>query len=306
MTGDAPTRYAARMRATIVYHTARQEPRLDWVIDDLARQALPSDELELVVVDALGRAAREIGFREIPAIVSLIETTPKPTPWQGPQRVTSRDWWAISNARNTGAVLCGTDYLAFLDDRCHLGPGWLAAVRRGEWERRSVVAGSYTKEEDGGRVSVDHRLQAFPDGRQDCGGGWLYGCTFALPLAWYLDVNGHEEGCDGLSGEDYILGLMLANRGHRIDFRPELFTLQDRSSRTIHGYARRDKGVSPRDKSHAAIDRFGRRTRTEFTPDLRALRGRIDRGEGFPGVDHAIEHRDWYDGQPLREIEMPA
>ena len=292
------------MRATIVYQTSRRDPRLDWIIDDLHLQSHRDDQIELIVVDALGRPAAEIGYRPIPAVVRLIEATPKPNLWQGPQRVTSRDWWAVSNARNTGAVLCGTDYLVFLDDRCHLGDGWLATVRQGERERESVVAGSYSKFEDG-KASVDHRLRAFPHGRHNCGGGWLYGCNFALPLAWYLDVNGHEEGCDGLSGEDYIMGLMLANQGRRIDFRPELFSRQDRPASATHGFARRDKGVSPDDKSHAALERFGKRMRTEFTPDLRELRGRVARGEAFPDVDRTIEHVDWYDGQPIRDMVMP-
>ena len=63
-----------------------------------------------------------------------------------------------------------------------------------------------------------------------------------------------------------------------------------------------DKGVSPNDKSHAALRRFGTQHRTEFTPDLRARRDLIARGEPFPVPDPAHDWRDWYDGQPIRDM----
>jgi len=291
------------MRASIVYITGRAEPRLDWLIEDLETQAIPSDDLELIVVDARGRTAADIGYRSTPSITRLVEATPKPCVWQGAQRVTRQDWWAVSNARNTGIALATRDYLAFLDDRCHLRPTWLAALRKAERERVSAIAGSYTKQEDG-RTSIDHRLQRYPDGLRNCGGGWLYGCSMALPLPWLLEVNGFEEGCDGLSGEDYILGLMLSRLGRRIDFRPELGVDQERSASYRHDLVRRDKGVSPHDKSHAAVARFGVRAKTEFTPDLQVMRDRIRSGLGFPDVPRE-EHRDWYDGQPVQEMEPP-
>jgi hypothetical protein len=98
---------------------------------------------------------------------------------------------------------------------------------------------------------------------------------------------------------------MLENNGHRIDFVPDLFVDQDRTVGTEHGFAMMDKGVSPDDKSHAALARFGKAKRTEFTPDLTALRGELARGGAFPLPDPAFEYRDWWDGQLVREMQPP-
>ena len=83
-----------------------------------------------------------------------------------------------------------------------------------------MLAGTYERIETRGDVSIithDHRMDKHPRGHRNCGGGWLFGCTMALPLAWALEVNGFEEGCDSLTGEDYIFGLMLDNSGRRIE-----------------------------------------------------------------------------------------
>ena len=300
------------MKASILYITGRLEPRLDWLFDGLARQARDNDDLELVVIDLHGRhlAALERNPERVPALKKIRVHQPKPNIWQGPHRVTSSDWWAKSNAINTALCLASHDYIACVDDRSRLGPEWLATVRRGE-RTAAVFCGSYERLEDG-KIVPDGRRASSPSGRRNCGGSWLYGCTWALPLAWALEVNGFEEGCDGMGGEDYIFGLNLAAAGHRLDFEPSLFVSLERSSYAstgTNGHAispvppkRTDKGVSPNDKSHAALARFGKRSRTEFTPDLVEIRRRIQIGEGWPQPAKDPEPRDWYDSQLIREM----
>jgi len=295
------------MRLTIAFITGRREPHLDWLLESLAPQVTPKDEITVLVIDMRGRTATALGARPYgswsPRVVAV---SPKPTPWQGPHRITSCDWWAKSSGMNTALVLCETDYIAFLDDCCRLGPKWLETVRRGERKRKAVLAGTYDKIERG-VLTPDHRRVKEPKGKSDCGGGWLFGCTFALPLEWALEVNGAEEGCDGLGTEDYIFGFMLSNNGHRIDFVPDMAVTQVRDEVSIPGIPsiglrRADKGTSPNDKSHFALARFRQRKRTEFTPDLRALRAQRAAGTlSWPMPDS--EMRDWYDGQLVREMK---
>lgn len=291
------------MKLTVVYITGRNEPHVDWAVEDLNRQIRSRDEITLVVVDTQSRSPEALGIQR-GKLKDVVISPPKPNIWQGAHRVTSVDWWANSNARNTGIALCGTDYVAFLDDRCRLGPYWLDVVRQAEDRRDSVVVGAYQKLEDG-KTTLDHRLQACPEGKLNCGGSWLYGCTFSLPLKWCLEVNGFEEGCDGLSGEDYIFGFMLENNGRRIDFAPAMFVTLERSGPHVNTYVRSDNGVPPNDKSHAAIERFKPRKRTEFTPDLKAIRKQVSRGKPFPIPDPQGDYRDWYDGAPIKSAVPP-
>lgn len=294
------------MKLTIAFLTGRAEPHLDWLLNSLTAQLNSADEVDILVIDLRGRSPEHLGSspRPLPNLRVRVEP-PKPSPWQGPKRVTTRDWWAKSSAMNTAFVLCETEYIAFTDDCCRLGPHWMETVRGGALRRKAVLAGTYDKIA-GGAVTSDHRRSAAPGGREDCGGGWLYGCTFALPLDWALGVNGAEEGCDGLGGEDYIFGLMLENKGHQIDFVTTMSVVQERVEVSMPNDPRAalrriDKGTAPNDKSHGALRRFGRRTRTEFTPDLQKLRDDREAGRAsWPAVDPDL--RDWYDGQLVREM----
>lgn len=304
------------MRLSLILITGREQPMIEWLLRALIEQRNDTDVIELVVIDAL-HGQRPIMTTEAQALMerlaeqrfSVRHTLPRPNIWQGKHRVTARDWFAASTARNTGIVFASHGYIAFIDDRSIPGPKWMETIRRGAQERQSVLAGTYDRiwPDDRGhrRTTADHRRALHPDGKLDCGGGWLYGCTLCLPLDWVLDVNGFEEGVDGLSGEDFILGLMLGNRGYRIDFVADLLVTIDREDITTRGtkYAVNDKGAPPNNKSAAALERFGKRERTEFTPDLRELRKLIACGDTFPVPDPNGDHRDWFDNAPIREME---
>ena len=297
------------MKVTIAYITAREEPHLEWLCDGIEQQAKSGDKIELIVVDALGRPAQAIGFRPIKAITKLVETRPKPTIWQGSHRITAHDFFANANARNTAIVLCTTSYICFLDDRCKLDPGWLEAVRRGEKKRDAVLCGSYTKHWSGG-ISTDHRRESDPRGKKKCLPEWSYGCNLALPVKWALRVNGFEEGCDPVGVEDCVFGQMLGNAGYRLDFVSEMSVQQDRNDPRgyLHPaqFPRQDKGQPPNNKRQALQERFFKRERTEFTPDLAELRKKLSRREAFPTPVPSFDYRDWYDGSQIRSACMTS
>jgi hypothetical protein len=295
------------MKFTVAYITAREEPHLEWLCDGIEKQARSEDKIELIVVDALGRPATAIGYRPVKEIKKLVQTKPKPTLWQGEQRITAHDFFANANARNTAIALCTTEYICFLDDRCKLGSGWLDAVRRGERKHEAVLCGSYTKHWNGG-ISMDHRRESHPKGKKKCLPAWSYGCNLGLPLKWALKVNGFEEGCDPVGVEDCVFGQMLSNAGYRLDFVPEMAVEQDRHDprgflHPVH-FPRQDKGQAPNNKRQALQTRFFKRSRTEFTPDLVALRKTLSRGQSFPKPDPGYDYRDWYDDSPIRDAHI--
>lgn len=295
------------MRITIAYLTARENPKLEWLLYSLDRDTKHGDEIDLIFVDFWGRPAQTLGVTPRPWLANIINSPPKPTIWQGPHRITKSDWWAKANSCNTALVLCETDFVVFVDDRCRPDAGWLSAIRACEHSRQSVLAGPYDKHVDDGTVRgtmvVDHRRRFAPSGRNNCGGAWLFGGNFALPLAWALEVNGFEEGCDPVGGEDYIFGQMLCNRGRRIDFDVNMSIDQDRRLGDDHPFPRKDKGVSPNDKSHAMNNRFDIRMRTELTPDLVELRAayRQNGYVSFKVPDPKATYLDWYDDSNIAD-----
>lgn len=306
-----------RPKLTAAYITGRQEPKFEWFLDSLRNQYTGHDRINLIIVDLLAEQRDRTAY-DLSGFADVKWVEPKPTVWQGKHRVTDADWWAMSNARNTAFCLCETDWIAFLDDRCVLMPGWLEAIKKA-MAGNYIVCGSYQKrsgmEVEGGfikgykkLIGDDSRIKQAPGGMVHCPGGWLFGCTFAMPLEQALHINGFEEGCDSLSMEDVIFGMMVKNNGYHLNYDPQMRMIEDRTEgetsagHDIGGVLKRtDKGVSPNDKSHAALVRFGVRKTTEFTPDLRKIHDVIKHGGGFPIPKEPV--LDWYDQQPVKEFK---
>jgi hypothetical protein len=315
------------MLISIGYVTSRKEPRFDWFLDSLRRQLQSSDDVEIILVDFFAQPCddwtrenvdwRGIQLSRAVHKLSVRWSPPKPTVWSGPGRLPKDNWWSAANARNTALCLARGDFFACVDDRCVLMDGWMEAVREAV-KGQYVVCGPYQKrvgitvkdgviEHAGIVTGEDNRLAYIKEHYQSLAnpysapGEWLYGCSFGLPLEWALRVNGFDETCDSSSGEDYIFGLMLQNNGYPMYLDTRMYLIEDRSPEALGvPMVRKDKGVSPNDKSHALLAKLRGQRRAQHPWDIRDLRTRVQKGAPWPKAFWPTT--DWYDGQPVKEM----
>jgi len=303
------------MSLTIAYITAKNKPCLDWFMDSLSLPINAIIDPEVIVIMSPWNLPEPNPYW--PKKVSFAH--PKPTVWQGKHRLTKEDWWGASNARNTAFCLCHSEWIAFVDDRCVLLPGWIDAVRRamkgnyavcGAYEKRTGMTVKNGVIEHGGIITGEDCRLAYllktghGPNLFDAPGNWIFGCTFALPLEWALAVNGFEELCDGLSMEDVIFGMNLANAGYPIKYDPAMKIIEDRTPGQIGPDMKRSSKErfpnDKEDKGHKALERFGKEKRTQHQWNLSDIRKSVLAGNPFPIPQGPIT--DWFDNQLLSEM----
>ena len=326
MTGSAPG-------VTVVYTTYRPVPHFDWFADSLARQAGDAD-VEVVLVDGLHAPERTAAFGEmVRGRFAFRHVPPMPSPYAGPFRRTQRDLFSAASARNTGIVHASKPYVVFCDDLAVLMPDWWSEVRRAAADGY-VVAGAYQKHremvvQDGVLAAsccdpsgVDTRWQTGDDSRLvRIEGSQLFGCSFGAPRALLVEVNGFDELCDSIGGEDAHCGVRVTFSGAAIYYSRRMLTIESQEG---HGagtprwridrktlpsvYLRRlrEFGVGRRcvngawDSSHMIIDiLYGTRSNQPMgnyylieTLNEAALTGIVSR---FPTTY-------WFDGRMLSEL----
>lgn len=331
-----------RQVISIIYQTSRKNPRFHWFIDSLFAQWKDSGApIKLIVVDfyadhsqrkeAFAVMAREFISRG----VRFVHTSPAPSVWQGPHRLTSRDFFAAANSRNTGICYADDGYIVFVDDLSVLLPGWFQQVQEavaGGW----IACGAYSKVKDlvvengivksflglpngfeafipphfqvfdktEHKAGLDSRLKHAPDSSAPykCAGQWLFGCSAAIPVEALLKVNGFHPFADSLGGEDYLAGLSMEQHGYKFKYCHRMFTLE---SEEAHGeeppFIRIDKGISPNDSSHALLRLVQKgETLSPHPYYLRELRQKILAGEPFPIPTDPKVH--WWDKEPLERM----
>jgi hypothetical protein len=231
------------MMITFGFPTCRSQCGLDWFVDGLEWQArwLGFDLMsaELVVVDALLWVDPQVRRDQISDIVRgripLVHVPPKPSPFQGPDRLTKDEYAAHSSARNT--VLCHArgDYILSVDDLSILEVTWLQFMLEAALHAK-VVAGTYSKDNDvvveSGRCIERTITKFFVDGRGNegprftNGGGWFFTGNFGLPMRLALKVNGFDERLNAFGCEDCDMGVRLARLGHETWIEPRAKTIQ--------------------------------------------------------------------------------
>lgn len=286
---------------TIAFITSRNDPKSIWFYDSLFRQ-LDDYRPEIIVVNSNHSKDR---YPLLQGYTGAIRNVlPKPTIWQGQNRITREDWWAKSNALNTAICLCRTEWIAFVDDRSVLAPGWLDCIEeamRGQY----AVIGYYEKRanmrvENGEIVDPGTLLGADTRTPGTYPFDSWYGGHGALPLEWCLRVQGFPEVADSLGSEDSLFGILLRNFGFPVYYDSRMRLIEDRTPGEIGGALRRsDWGESPRDASHALVEMFRDKTTSQNEFDIRNMRDRVLNGESFPPPTSSPIH--WFSGEPISE-----
>lgn len=296
----------------ICYLTSRRQPEIGWFFDSLRNQQLPTDDVKIIVVDAYADdSERRANFRSL-AHQEFLHVLPKPSVWQGQHRLTKENWWAVSNARNTGLIYADDGWISWNDDRSVLLPTWFEALRQAMVEGYAC-AGAYEKRhhlqvQDGrildmGTLSGADPRSGNPLESVPAPGNWWFGGTAALPVEWALKVNGMDETCDSLGLEDNLFGMMLKNNRLPIRYDLRMKLVEDRTpgpAQESSMFRRTDKGVSPNDKSHALLRKLQALKRAIHDWDIADVRRRVLAGE--PPPIPTTPTQDWYDGQPLSEF----
>jgi len=210
---------------SFIYTTCRKNPKFEWFVDSLFNQVNEENfdisKIEIVMVDfelQYDESRRETMSQIVNNRFKFTHVEPMPSPWQGKHRLTSRDCFSASLARNTGICYVSNPYVFFIDDLSVLEPGSFKHMVE-HATQNIVVAFAYKKvwdlEVEYGTIKNKRETQAGTDSRWNqgpefrrIGGSQLFGYS-GSPLSVLLSVNGYDEICNSIGGEDYHYGMRV-------------------------------------------------------------------------------------------------
>ena len=212
---------------SFIYITCRKYPKLEWFIDALYNQAseikFDINKIQIVIVDDVlqydeNNCRKDMINKIINNRFDYIHIPPKPSNIQGKYKLTKINYHACSIPRNTGICYAKHNYIAFIDDLSTLEESSFKEIIK--CATSNIVVGfGYKKvynlsvingkiitktEHEGG---IDSRLKIGKNYRK-ISGSQLYGYN-AAPLSVILKVNGYDEFCNTMGGEDYHYGMRI-------------------------------------------------------------------------------------------------
>lgn len=310
-------------KITVCTTTLRKDPRFKETADSLFAAIKPPIEWEWLVVDGYlwydphrkalleDAVERRFPFRHV---------EPKPSLWQGPHRITSKDYWDACSARNTAFITARHPYVVFIDDCMEVEMDWFFQILRGI---NSAYAGTYISVDKDKKPipgSEDHRPSMCPEA-QYVAGGWLYGMNMGVPLAEALKVDGYDEMYSGQGGvEDCDFGVRLERAGCKVLWNPDSVVRQlTETHEAICGYGGQSTFVgkaSPSKPKERVLKNGQTRFANEYLIErlfddpkrslpllvrgLYGLREMYWRGEPLPIPKGP--RIDWRDGQKLEDM----
>jgi hypothetical protein len=258
-------------KISVIYPTYRKNPEFKWLVDSMYTQCVeenfPPENLQFVVVDSYlwscttqpeEQDRRNYIATCINGRFDFTHVAPKPNAYQGPHRLTSKNYFTASNARNTGVCYAKNAYLLFIDDLSVLGEKSFKNII--DCARENVVIGfAYKKvfdlavEDGSGKITHKREVASGIDSRWAQGndelpilifGSQLYGYC-GMPLEIILMVNGYDQIHDSMGGEDYNLGIRISKIPFDIYYdRSIVFYEADNSEYHTTVFMRRDPEIS--------------------------------------------------------------
>lgn len=221
---------------TIAYITMRRNPMFEWFWEGLKKQAVGKDlKIQLIIIDFWKDERTFDTSNDLD--IEVLHTLPLPSVWQGKHKITTQEWYACANARNTAFVYAKYDYVASVDDLTVLGDRWMEAVIDAV-NGGYIALGAYSKQyemkvENGVLISglsqkdgQDMRWNLYQETKTKTHGGNFYGCSCVVPLEAALDINGYDCLTDSVGYEDTVFGIRLENAGYELFYDKRLFTTE--------------------------------------------------------------------------------
>lgn len=201
----------AVLRFSVVVPTYNRAASLEACLAALAKQDVPRDTYEVIVVDDGSRTPpRDLIARFANTMqVRLIEQANA-----GP-----------AAARNAGAFAAQAPYLAFTDDDCRPAPGWLSAVGAALDQQKNAAVGGPVVSclenvfSTSSQMLVDFLYDYFE--RTDSRGRFFVTANVAMPTELFRSMGGFDLTFPFAAAEDRDMCERWLDHGHRMVFSDE-------------------------------------------------------------------------------------